>query len=332
MAHPAQALRSPSHRISVQTIPQTVSASLTHRFPTRTLNVFFKARIFLEQGTDYITVHPVLDAISFVFHSALRLFICKACGQSCLAQGCKRHFREQHNDGAHPRDWDVDAFVDFILQNAAIEDYEAVAHPAPRGPPVQMIPEPTSGYACSLSPATCAFATPSYQLMENHVAKAMHDQDRTPHVTNSFRRDVHLQTLFSWAKQLKWFEVTPELQPQSATSHNPLNLILQTILPQRLNLGPPPIQPVQDRERTRFMAFMNWDVKFADVRGDRRKHTLLQSLLRSLDRSSEDPLLKIKPAFLSLMEKANTYFGGGSNQAFAVRKHILHGENIAQIP
>lgn len=112
---------------------------------------------------------------------------------------------------------------------------------------------------------------------------------------------------------------------------NPFNFIVQNVLPHRTRLGNP-TTATPDRERSRFMAFMNWDVKMQVFVRDPREQMKLKPLLENPKKSSRDPLLKIQPAFLELLETASKYFGGGSNQAFAIRKHILYGRDVPQIP
>ena len=127
-------------------------------------------------------------------------------------------------------------------------------------------------------------------------------------------------------------EVEPTLQPMSVPGSDVLNHIIQNILPLQPTLGPPPLAAPSDKERTRFMAFMNWNQKMETLKGDHRKHMSITSLLSPPDKRQEDPIHKLKPTFLSLMERANTFFGGGSNQAFAVRNHILHSADVAHVP
>lgn len=139
-----------------------------------------------------------------------------------------------------------------------------------------------------------------------------------------------MQTVFS-GQGKKWFEVDSSLLPPDTIGSNPFNFLVQNLIPERPPLGPPTV-PTSDRERTRFMTFMNWDQKMEPYSTNTPKHNKLKTLRKPVDKSSNDPLLKIKPTFLRLMAKATKYFGGGIAQAFAVRKHILHGADISRIP
>lgn len=279
---------------------------------------------------DYIVVHPVLDHIGFVLHSLLGILICKLCGTRSLAGNARGHFVEHHEGSKLLRGWDEEKFVQFAVERKLPAGYEDVIHPAPRGPPIQML-KTSTGYACSLSPATCPYATPSLKLMERHIASSDHDQDRRPRKVDCYRDDVVLQTVFPWQAKVKWFEVESALLPPSLLGNNPINFILQNVMSARIPLGPPTKTP-SDKERTRFMVFMNWDIRMEPYRTQHKKHMQIKTLVQPPLPSSQHPFLKIKPAFQDLMEKASKYFGGGSTQAFAVRKHILHGADISRIP
>ena len=288
------------------------------------------ARIFLEPGVDYIVVDPLLDHIGFVLHSLLGILICKLCTCRSLACNARGHFIEHHEGSKYLHGWDNEGFIRFAIEHKLPGQYEDVVHPAPRGPPLQMV-KTSVGYACSLSPATCPYATPSLKLMERHTASSDHDEDRRPRKADCHRGDVTLQTVFPWQAKVKWFEVEPALLPPSLLSSSPINFILQNIIPARIPLGPPTKSP-SDKERTRFMVFMNWDKRMEAYRTERKMHMQIKTLVQPPLPSSEHPFLKIKPAFQDLMEKASKYFGGGSTQAFAVCKHILHGADISRIP
>jgi hypothetical protein len=204
------------------------------------------ARIFLEAGVDYIFVHPLLDHIGFVLHTGLRILICKSCDSRSLAGFARGHFIDHHNGSEHLHGWDKEAFIKLAVEHKLHLDYEDVVHPAPRGPPIQMI-ETTKGLACSLSPSTCGYCTPSLKLMQTHTASSVHDEDRRPRKADCYREDVTLQTVFPWQKKIKWFEVEPALLSPSLAASNPLNFILQNIIPQQVPLGPPTKAP-SDRE------------------------------------------------------------------------------------
>lgn len=237
---------------------------------------------------------------------------------------------ENHDGAKYLAGWNLDVFLRFIVKHGAVVDYAHVLHPAPRGPPVQMI-DFVKGFACCLSPRSCAFASTSIRTMNDHVRSSLHDAERRPRLEDCYRSQVAVQTVFPWQARIKWFEVEPALLAPSHPDSNPLNFILQHILPERPPLGAPTATP-SDRERTRFMVFMNWDTKMEEYRTNRKKHMVIKTLLLPPALSSKDALLRIKPAFVALMEKATSYFGSGSSQAFAIRKHILHGADISQLP
>ena len=284
----------------------------------------------LEAGVDYIVVHPALDHIGFYLHRALGILICKACGARGLASNAKDHVVDRHDGRALLRGWDREGFDGLLAQYGCPTTYEDVVHPAPRGPPIQKV-ERKIGFVCTLSPSTCAFATTSQEWMVKHVASSVHDRDRYPNSIDCYKGSAVIQTVFAWSKMVKWVEVEPSLLSPHVPESNPLNHILQVVLPTVLSLGPH-LTVGTDRERTRFMAFVDWDRHMAHYRFDRQKHQQIKSLLAPVGKASKDPLRKIKLALLSMMDKVGKYFGGGSPQAFPARKHILHGADISRVP
>ena len=152
-------------------------------------------RINLEPGTKYIITHPILDNIALVFHRALKVFICKTCREGFLASSCQRYFLDKQDGRPLMADWYRDRFIGFASENRTYIYHEDVVHPAPRGPQIEII-NTTFGFACSVSPTTCAFASISHELVEKHVSN-VHQQDRRPHTTDCLHPNALLQTLFS---------------------------------------------------------------------------------------------------------------------------------------
>ena len=283
----------------------------------------------LEAGVDYIVVHPALDHIGFYLHMALRILICKACGARGLASNAMDHIVDCHDGRALLRGWDREGFDGLLAQYRCPTTYKDVVHPAPHGPPIQKVEHKIS-FVCTLSPSTCAFAT-SQEWMVKHIASSVHDRDCYPNSIDCYKGSAVIQTVFVWSKMVKWVEVEPSLLSLHVPESNPLNHILQVVLPTMLSLGPH-LTISTNKERTQFMAFVDWDRHMAHYRFDHQKHQQIKSLLAPVGKSSKDPLQKIKPVLLSMMDKVGKYFGGGSPQAFLARKHILHGTDISHVP
>jgi hypothetical protein len=116
--------------------------------------------------------------------------------------------------------------------------------------------------------------------------------------------------------------VDPELEDIATT--DPFDRVLGDFLP---NCPPPQvIPPTTDRERTPFLKFMNWDNHLAEQRADPSQRQLIRSLCHD-PLPEEHYLSKISV----LMEK---YIRWGmdiikkENQAFTIRKTLVHGEHI----
>lgn len=229
--------------------------------------------------------------------------------------------------------WEKDSLMAICRAGQVHKDHGLVKFPKPRGPPIQSLPT-WEGYACAINPNTCSYANKSPGLMLKHLKE---HNNHPPGDLFSWKdkrssRSATVQTLFK-GNQRRWVEVEPALAAELSSS-DPFQLIIQTIIP-RLASIPPPRVSSSDKERTRFIAFMDWDNKMKDYIRDpmlRQSVMLLCTpVKRTSSKSPQDPLLRIQPLLVSFMKMARKSFGGSQPQGFAVRKHILHGRDLTLV-
>lgn len=281
------------------------------------------ARILLDAGNDYITSHECFDRLGLLIHRKLGVLVCKACETCVLAPEGPSHCVNNH--GRLPTDFDKVAYCQALVDNGLHLNYKDVIHPHPRGSPVQYLAL-ANGLACRVSPEKCAYATPSKRMMENHIRDHGLSEG---HLERYYIANANVQSLFRSSKARLWFQVYPNIVGDTPSSRDPLNKILQEVLP-KFDPLPPRSAPNNDRERTRFIAFMNWDNIMGPYCEDPHKRAHLRALCAKP--ASVDPLSTIHGLFMEYVKLGRDVVLGNANQGFTVRKAVLHGDNISALP
>lgn len=252
----------------------------------------------------------------------LRVLVCPVCQTYILAPEGPTHCVQNH--GPLPVNFNKTAYCQAIVESGLHIDYNDVIHPRPRGPPVQFLTQ-SSGYACRIN-SECLYATTSKRMMENHLRD--HGISRAQSRTHNII-ETKVQSLFRSTKGRLWFDICTSLDGDRPDgSKDPMDVILQEMLP---NFDPLArvSAPDTDRERTRFLTFMNWDTIVNPYLQHPHSLTHLKSL-RSRP-PSDDPLLNIHDVFMQYLNLGRDVVQGSGTQGFTVRKIILHGDNISLI-
>lgn len=198
--------------------------------------------------------------------------------------------------------------------------YSDVVHPGPRGPPVELLPV-EKGYACAVDPASCAFACRSVEWMEKHVRDhPQHDA----HLTNCYRSNVPLQTLFSPIGK-KYFEVEPALK--GIPSDDIFTKIVQEFLP---SIPAPPITPSEPNERDALLRLTQWDVFMEPYYSDPSKRAAIMAL-KSAPAQNDIPFRRLHCAVLDYV-KLGIEYGRKVSPNLTVRKHLVQGRTLSTVP
>ena len=114
-------------------------------------------RIRLDGTCRYLAACDVLGPFGVAIHKLLRVLICLDC---FLPDDMPGHLKE-HGFKVLDRAGFLTACARWHLHG----NYSDVLHPAPRGPPVEVLTRYT-GYACAVDPVHCAYACRSKEWME----------------------------------------------------------------------------------------------------------------------------------------------------------------------
>lgn len=264
--------------------------------------------------------HSILDKIGFVRHKLLRVLLCKTCHKSKLVEEAPGHYKDNHSPIRYNNTFDLAEYADLCVKYKLVQSHAEVIHPAPRGPPVQFITITHNCYACTVDPSQCAYVASKLNTIEKHCKT---HPDRNVYLPECYRKGVSAQTLFTHFGA-KMFEVQKHLASGRTSSRSVLNIVLQDLLPKEPKV-PLPITPDSDKERTRFLAFMDWDTHLHSYRIDKKRHTLLKDLRMA---SFPSAYSSLKPTLLEYIALGRDASSGGTSQSLTVRKHILHGRNI----
>lgn len=284
--------------------------------------------VVLQGSVDYLLSVPVLDAVGFYLHKALRVLLCKHRDGACLPKDAVGHAKNSH--GVTLKGSECEAFLKYC-EDEQIHDRIGPGHPgsvglnsairpSPNGPPVQLI-KCEDGLACNVDPAGCSYCCCSKAHMENHI-RAKHRL--LSGQASAYHRPAKVQSLYSGIGRA-YFQVKPELE--GVPFHDPWHHIVQDYIP---NLPPLSLAPPNtDRERTPFMKFMGWDQHLSDVLTDRSKLKLQAVLTLQQCPTAEEGHLSRLTAVVREYIRLGMKVCRSQTQSMGVQKILIHGRREA---
>ena len=196
---------------------------------------------------------------------------------------------------------------------------EEVKLPAPRGPPVQLIPPPVDGFACMLH-SDCHYAVKDLHTLQRHCRQI---HGRSAPLPEGSYRPCQVQQLFTGIGHA-YFEIDADLQssavqPDLRTS---LKKMVQTIHSSAI------VPPDTERERTPLIRCMDWDTFMPNLRMDPKKRHAVQLLTQKHTPEEHDGIFPplVQAVQLHFDKAASIINGIPSKMAYA--QTLVHGANI----
>ena len=143
----------------------------------------------LGPDVDYLLGGGVLDTLGIWFHHGLKVFICRSCQVCLTTEVLKGHCKARHQV-VLPTGEAAAELQAFIERHGAYKRPEEVCLPQPRGPAVEGLAVPQSGFACGVR--GCMYSVKDEGCMKRH--------ERSQHMLGLLqaltRRKCMVQSLF----------------------------------------------------------------------------------------------------------------------------------------
>lgn len=220
-------------------------------------------QVVLEMGKSYIVSHPCLEELSFVFHEALGLLICRRCETGVPGKHVIGHVNHQHNETTSSML--QSSLYDFCVAYRVRMSSGSVVNPAPGGPPVECIELPVDGFRCE----ACGYCSKAVSTLQAHIRS----HSGLPFAEMRFH-PTKVQRLLRGAAST-YFEVSwPKVAIGSDSAlKDALKASFSTLSKTQA------ILPVQsDTEKSRFLKRMGWDECLGEMRLSRNKRASLLAL------------------------------------------------------
>ncbi|KAG0692522.1 hypothetical protein DFH29DRAFT_882371 [Suillus ampliporus] len=259
------------------------------------------ATVTLEPSADYLKSNEVLDLLGVALTSSM------VAGH-----------RKNHHQGYQVSPSALQSFLDFCSQANIYEKPEFVKPPTPRGPPVQFILPPTSGFVCRSS-SNCIYSVKDLPTMQRHCREK---HNAKPLVEIEYQSCL-VQRLFT-AVGNSYFEVRDDLMPGSRPD---LRTSLKGAFLPALDASL--VVPADtERERTPLVRCMGWDKFMPDIRMDPKQRRAADDLKKKHTAEEYDGVLnRLADAVSHHFEKASTILDGHPHK-LSLCKILVHGRNV----
>ncbi|KAG2360982.1 hypothetical protein BDR07DRAFT_1377600 [Suillus spraguei] len=212
----------------------------------------------------------------------------------------------------------LEIFLDFCSESNVYEEPENVELPSAGGPPVQLIQEPTDGFACTASDC-CSYAVDDLATIQRHARKK-HGDSRMVDV--QYKHCV-VQQMFSTLRR-SYFEVTQDIIPGARPD---VKAALQAKFLHAINTSLV-VSPGIPRESTQLMHVMGWDKFQVELRMDFIQRQAAEEIkTQHSDAESGGILSRLSATVRDHMVAASTILYGHPH-GLSLSKLLLYGDAI----
>jgi hypothetical protein len=212
----------------------------------------------------------------------------------------------------------MQALLEFCSESTIYENPKDVKLPTAGGPPVQLIADPTDGFACTAS-SDCSYAVKDIATMQRH--------GREKHITNRLMdigyRPCQVQRIFT-AVGNSYFEIDQNVVPGTRPE---IKSTLQAMFLPTLDVAL--VVPANtERERTPLMRFMGWDKFEVELRMNPNQRRAAEQIKKKhTDDESSGILTRLAATVRDHMMKASTILDGHPHR-LSLSKLLLYGNDI----
>jgi hypothetical protein len=218
----------------------------------------------LDGSKSYLLTEPILDRMGLVYHMHFKAILC-LCGKAVSPDSVFTHVEGHGVAVIRP---DKNSFADFAGSHPCATGSSDIQHPAPGGPPVEILKQISNGFCCNY----CSYCAPEKKSFSNHWYQK-HSKTEQALVDQRFHIGT-LQTFFH-PVGVQYFEVNPELAHLS--DDDAFAIYLRDIVPQYKPF--PATLPTHAREVPPLLQVTQWHIHLAEYSTDHQKWMALRSLI-----------------------------------------------------
>ncbi|KAG2139941.1 hypothetical protein BD769DRAFT_1663117 [Suillus cothurnatus] len=213
---------------------------------------------------------------------------------------------------------DVQAFLDFCTKAKVYSKQEEVKLPAPGGPPVQLIADPSQGLACITS-AECTYCTKHVKTLQRH-GRQKHGSSGLMEIQY---KPCLIQHIFTSIANL-YFEIGDSVLPGIRPD---LKAMLKASFLPAFNV-PLVVLADTEQERTPLVKCMGWDKFMPNVHMNPAQRQAVEQIKKKYSEEEHGSLLScLAIAIKDHMEKASTILDGHPHR-LSLLKILLYGDAI----